>query len=214
MRSWATRRRHGLALGNSLRLQLLDLLAQAERSVDVLAAAAGATVGNTSAQLRTLREAGLVVARREGNRIYYRLSGPDVLALLTALTQVADAYAPAATRAAHRYLGDTAGLESIDREELLSRLRDGTTVILDVRPEIEYAAGHIPRARSMPLDELAARLGELPVDVEIVAYCRGPYCVYAPNTARLLTTHGRHVRVLPGGWADWTLAGLPTETAA
>jgi rhodanese-related sulfurtransferase/predicted transcriptional regulator len=206
--------RVGQALGNPLRLQLLDLLAQAERSVDVLAATAGATVGNTSAQLRTLREAGLVIARRDGNRIFYQLSGPDVLALLTTLTRVADAHAAGAERAARRYLGDTAELEAIDRDELLARLRDGTTVILDVRPEAEYAAGHIPQARSIPLDELAARLNDLPSDADIIAYCRGPYCVYAPDAARLLTTHGRHVRVLPGGWADWTLAGLPTETAA
>jgi rhodanese-related sulfurtransferase/DNA-binding transcriptional ArsR family regulator len=206
--------RVGQALGNPLRLQLLDLLAQAERSVDVLAATAGATVGNTSAQLRTLREAGLVIARRDGNRIFYQLSGPDVLALLTTLTRVADAHAAGAERAARRYLGDTAALEAIDRDELLARLHDGTTVILDVRPEAEYAAGHIPQARSIPLDELAARLNDLPSDADIIAYCRGPYCVYAPDAARLLTTHGRHVRVLPGGWADWTLAGLPTETAA
>jgi rhodanese-related sulfurtransferase/DNA-binding transcriptional ArsR family regulator len=206
--------RVGLALGNPLRLQLLDLLAQAERSVDVLAATAGAPVGNTSAQLRALREAGLVVARRDGNRIFYRLSGPDVLALLTTLTRVADAHAAGAERAARSYLGDTTALEAIDRDELLSRLRDGTTVILDVRPEIEYAAGHIPHARSIPLDELADRLGDLPPEADIVAYCRGPYCVYAPDAARLLGAHGRRARVLPGGWADWTLAGLPTETAA
>jgi rhodanese-related sulfurtransferase len=206
--------RVGLALGNPLRLQLLDLLAQAERSVDVLAATAGATVGNTSAQLRTLREAGLVVARRAGNHIFYRLSGRDVLALLTTLTRVAEARAGGAERTARSYLGDTADLEAIDRDELLNRLRDSTTVVLDVRPEAEYAAGHIPRARSMPLDELAARLDDLPPDAEIVAYCRGPYCVYAPDAARLLREHGRRVRVLPGGWADWTLAGLPVETAA
>jgi rhodanese-related sulfurtransferase/DNA-binding transcriptional ArsR family regulator len=205
--------RVGQALGNPLRLQLLDLLAQAERSVDALAAAAGASVGNTSAQLRTLREAGLVAARREGNRIFYRLSAPDVLALLTTLTRAADANAAGATRAAQRYLGDTTAVEAIDRDELLTRLRDGTTVILDVRPGIEYAAGHIPRARSMPLDELAARLDDLPTDADIVAYCRGPYCVYAPDAARLLHAHGRRVRVLPGGWADWTLAGMPVEAA-
>jgi len=206
--------RVGLALGNPLRLQLLDLLAQAERSVDVLSATAGATVGNTSAQLRTLREAGLVVARRDGNRIFYRLSGPDVLALLTTLTRVADTHAARAGRAARSYLGDTTALDVIDRDELLTRLRDGTTVILDVRPEIEYAAGHIPQARSMPPGELAARLDDLPPDAEIIAYCRGPYCVYAPDAARLLRAHGRRARVLPGGWADWTLAGLPTEVAA
>jgi rhodanese-related sulfurtransferase/predicted transcriptional regulator len=206
--------RVGQALGNPLRLQLLDLLAQAERSVDDLAVTAGATVGNTSAQLRTLREAGLVVARRDGNRIFYRLSGPDVLAMLTILTRVADTHAAGAERAARDYLGDTAGLEAIDRDELLARLRDGTTVILDVRPQIEYAAGHIPQARSVPLDELTARLDDLPPEAEIIAYCRGPYCVYAPDAARLLRAHGRRARVLPGGWADWTLAGLPTEVAA
>jgi rhodanese-related sulfurtransferase/DNA-binding transcriptional ArsR family regulator len=206
--------RVGQALGNPLRLQLLDLLAQAERSVEDLAVTAGATVGNTSAQLRTLREAGLVVARRDGNRIFYRLSGPDVLALLTTLTRVAGAHAAGAERAARSYLGDIAGLEAVDRDELLARLRDGTTVILDVRPQIEYAAGHIPQARSVPLEELTTRLDDLPPDAEIIAYCRGPYCVYAPDAARLLRAHGRRARVLPGGWADWTLAGLPIEVAA
>ena len=206
--------RVGQALGNPLRLQLLDLLGQAERSVDALATAAGAPVGNTSAQLRTLREAGLVVCRRAGNRIFYRLSGPDVLALLTTLTRVADAHAAAVERAARSYLGDVGGLEAVDRDELLARLRDGTTVILDVRPGDEYAAGHIPRAWSVPPGELAARLDELPAGAEVVAYCRGPFCVYAPDAARLLRAHGRRVRVLPGGWADWTGAGLPVETAA
>ncbi|MDD7967813.1 ArsR family transcriptional regulator [Actinomycetospora lemnae] len=206
--------RVGQVLGNPLRLQLLDLLAQAERSVEDLATVAAATVGNTSAQLRALREAGLVVTRREGNRVYYRLVGPDVLDLLATLTRVADTRAAGAERAVRAYLGDTAGLEAIDRDELAARLRDGATVVLDVRPRAEYDAGHIPRARSMPLDELAARVDDLPADAQIVAYCRGPYCVYAPEAARLLRAAGRDARLLPGGWADWALAGLPVETAA
>lgn len=206
--------RVGQVLGNPLRLQLLDLLAQAERSVEDLAALAVATVGNTSAQLRGLREAGLVATRREGNRVYYRLAGPDVLELLTTLTRVADNRAARAERAARAYLGDTSGLEAIDRDELAARMRDGTTVVLDVRPSAEYEAGHIPQARSIPLDELAVRIDELPADAEIVAYCRGPFCVYAPEAARLLRAAGHDARLLPGGWADWALAGLPTETAA
>ncbi len=206
--------RVGHVLGNPLRLQLLDLLAQAERSVDDLAATAGAPVGNTSAQLRALREAGLVVTRREGNRIYYRLAGPDVLELLTTLTRVAGHHAPAAERAAATYLGDTSTLDVVDRDELLGRLRDRRTLVLDVRPNAEYAAGHISEARSMPLDELATRLDDIPDDVEVIAYCRGPYCVYAPEAARRLNAAGRRARVLPGGWADWALAGLPAETAA
>jgi rhodanese-related sulfurtransferase/DNA-binding transcriptional ArsR family regulator len=206
--------RVGQVLGNPLRLQLLDLLAQAERSVEDLALVATATVGNTSAQLRALREAGLVASRREGNRVYYRLAGPDVLELLTMLTRVADTRAASAERAARTYLGDTGSLEAIDRDELAARLRDGNIVILDVRPSVEYDAGHIPHARSVPLDELAARIEDLPADAQIVAYCRGPYCVYAPEAARLLRAAGRDARLLPGGWADWALAGLPTETAA
>jgi rhodanese-related sulfurtransferase/DNA-binding transcriptional ArsR family regulator len=206
--------RVGQVLGNPLRLQLLDLLAQAERSVEDLATVAAATVGNTSAQLRALREAGLVATRREGNRVYYRLAGPDVLDLLATLTRVANTRAAGAERAVRAYLGDTSTLEAIDRDELAARLRDGTTVVLDVRPSAEYEAGHIPHARSMPLDELAVRIDDLPADAQIVAYCRGPYCVYAPEATRLLRAAGRDARLLPGGWADWALAGLPVETAA
>ncbi|MPZ66642.1 MAG: metalloregulator ArsR/SmtB family transcription factor [Pseudonocardiaceae bacterium] len=203
--------RIGKTLGTPLRLVLLDLLAQTERSVDDLAATAQATVGNTSAQLQALRQAGLVATRREGNRIYYRLAGDDVLSLLTTLTRVAEQHNAEAERAAGAYLGDLDSLEPIGREELVHRLDTAQAVLVDVRPEAEYTAGHLPGARSIPIDELAARLDELPAETEIVAYCRGPYCVYAPQAARLLRQHGRAARPLHGGWADWTLAGLPTE---
>jgi rhodanese-related sulfurtransferase/DNA-binding transcriptional ArsR family regulator len=206
--------RVGQVLGNPLRLQLLDLLGQAERSVEALATVAGATVGNTSAQLRTLREAGLVEPRREGNHVFYRLAGSDVLELLTVLTRVADTHAAAAERAARTYLGDTTTVETIDRDELVARLRDGTTVIIDVRPGVEYDAGHIPNARSLPLTQLAAGIEDLPAGARIVAYCRGPYCVYATEATRLLRDAGRDARLLPGGWADWVLAGLPADTTA
>ncbi|MGQ0842109.1 ArsR/SmtB family transcription factor [Actinokineospora sp.] len=199
----------GKVLGNPLRLMLLDLLAQAERSVEELAAASGGTVGNTSAQLKALRQVGMVAARRAGNRIYYRVAGQDVSALLTALTTVAGQHTADVDRAARAYLGDIEALEPIDAGELRHRLDTGQAVVIDVRPEIEYAAGHIPTARSLPLPELISRLGELPADTEIVAYCRGPYCVYAPQAVRLLTGHGLPARPLRGGLPEWRLARFP-----
>ncbi|MGH3322739.1 MAG: ArsR/SmtB family transcription factor [Streptosporangiaceae bacterium] len=203
--------RVGKALGNPLRLMLLDLLAQAERSVEELVAASGATLGNTSAQLKALREAGLVTTRRAGNRVYYRVAGDGVVTLLTTLTTVAERQTAEVERAARAYLGDIDALEPIDREELWRRIDAGEVLVLDVRPAAEYAAGHIPAARSVPVDELAARLHELPADTEIVAYCRGPYCVYAPHAVRLLTAHGYTARPLRGGFPHWRLAGLPVD---
>jgi rhodanese-related sulfurtransferase len=204
----------GKALGNPLRLILLDLLTQAERSVEDLVAASGAPLGNTSAQLKALREAGLVTTRRAGNRIYYRMAGNDVATLLTTLTAVAQRHAAEVDRAARAYLGDLNALEPIGRDELRRRIDTGEVIVIDVRPTAEYAAGHIPTARSIPVDELATRLDELHAGTEVVAYCRGPYCVYAPDAVRLLTEQGYTARPLRGGFPEWRLAGLPVESPA
>lgn len=203
--------RVGRALGNGKRLELLDLLAQGERSVDALAGAAGLGVTTTSAHLQTLRHAGLVSGRREANRIFYRLSGPDVAALYASLRDVAGARVAEVAAARAAYLGPDA--EQVSRDELLARVADGSVIVLDVRPPDEYAAGHIPGAVSVPLADLPARLAEVPPDRDVIAYCRGAYCVLAHEAVRELAAHGRHARRLDGGMLEWRLAGLPIEPA-
>jgi rhodanese-related sulfurtransferase len=206
--------RAGKALANPARLELLDLLAQGERSVEELAAAAAMKVSNTSAQLRALAGAGLVASRRDGVRIYYRLADQDVSAFVGRVQDFAASRLADAEQAARGYLGDVAALEPVARDELARRLRDGQVLVLDVRPGAEYAAGHIPGAVSMPHDELAARLAELPQEADIVAYCRGRYCVFAPDAVRLLRARGFSARPLEGGLPDWRHAGLPVTTGA
>jgi rhodanese-related sulfurtransferase len=205
--------RIGKALGNGKRLELVDLLAQGPRSVADLAVTAGLGVTTTSAHLQTLKQAGLVAATRQGTTIRYRLADTDVAALYTQLRSVAAAHLPDVDAARRNYLGDD-DTEQIDRSELLRRARAGTVVVLDVRPALEYAAGHIPGAVSIPIDELPARLAELPADAEVVAYCRGPYCVFAHEAVRLLTTHGRRAVRLADGLLDWRLAEHPVEVDA
>ena len=201
------------ALGNPARLELLDVLTQAERSVDELARAARMPVGNTSAQLRALHAAGLVSSRRHGTRIYYRLAGDDVARLYQALREVARAHLPDAEAARAAYLGSDQPAEPVSRGELLRRAQSGEVLVIDVRPAAEYAAGHIPGAASVPLDELAARLSTLPAAAEIVAYCRGEYCVLARDAVRLLHASGRPARHLADGMLEWRLDGLPVEAA-
>ena len=200
----------GRALSSASRLRLLDLLAQGERPVDGLAGAAGLTVANASQHLQVLRRAGLVTARRDGVRILYRPAGDEVLRLWLSLQDLASARAPEVERAARDYLGED--VEAIGRDELVARLGSGDLVVLDVRPRVEFAAGHIQGARSVPLDELEARLAEVPADAEVVAYCRGAYCVYAHEAVRRLRAAGRRARRLEGGWPEWRLAGLPHVT--
>ena len=204
--------RVGHALGSAPRLVMLDVLAQGERSVEQLAEAAGLSVANASQHLQVLRRAGLVATRREGARVHYRPAGEDVVSLWLSLRDVASARLSDVERAARDYLGDE--VEAVGRAELAERLRAGEVVVIDVRPRIEFAAGHIQGARSVPLDELEERLAEIPDDAEVVAYCRGPYCVYAHEAVRRLRAAGRRARRLEDGWPEWRLAGLPQETDA
>jgi rhodanese-related sulfurtransferase len=201
--------RVGKALANPHRVEVLDLLAQGERSVEVLAARADISVALASAHLQTLRRAGLVASRRDGNRILYRLANDDAYGLLTALRTVA-ARLGDAEQAARRYLGTP--VEAVSREELLARVRAGDAIVVDLRPAEEYEAGHIAGALSIPLPDLEARLAELSADVEIVAYCRGPYCAMSPQGVALLERLGRRARRLEDGFPEWRLAGLPVAT--
>jgi rhodanese-related sulfurtransferase/DNA-binding transcriptional ArsR family regulator len=208
--------RVGKALGSGKRLELLDLLAQGPRSVADLAATAGLGMTTTSAHLQTLKQAGLLSTSREGTTIRYRLADIDVAALYAQVRTVAAAHLPDVDAARARYLGvqDGADTEEIGRIELLRRAQAGEVVVLDVRPAAEYAAGHIPGAVSIPIDELPSRLAELPADTEVVAYCRGPYCVFAHDAVRLLTTHGRRAVRLADGMLEWRLADQPVTTGA
>ncbi|HEY7483511.1 MAG TPA: metalloregulator ArsR/SmtB family transcription factor [Streptosporangiaceae bacterium] len=204
--------RIGKALANPVRLELLDLLAQGERSVEELAGTAGMKVSNTSAQLKALSTAGLVAARRDGVKVFYRLADEQVAALVEQVEEFAATRLADAERAARDYLGDVAALEPVAPAELARRLDEEGVVVVDVRPAAEYAAAHIPGAVSVPHDQLAARLAELPQGADVVAYCRGRYCVYAPDAVRLLHQHGYAARVLEGGLPQWRHAGLPVRT--
>ena len=204
--------RIGRALANPHRVEILDLLAQGERSVEVLAARAAISVGLASAHLQALRRAGLVASRRDGTRILYRLAGDDVYELLAAVRSVATGRLADAERAARAYLGKA--VEAVSRAELLERVRSGDAVVLDLRPAEEYEAGHIAGAISIPLAELEAHLAELPAGVEIVAYCRGPYCALAPQGVALLRRAGRRARRLEDGFPEWRLAGLPVAAGS
>jgi rhodanese-related sulfurtransferase len=200
--------RVGKALASPIRLELIDLLAQGERSVESLARAADLALTSCSAHLQTLKAAHLVDTRRKGVKVYYRLSGPDVVALYGHLQQVAATHLADLAPVAAAYLGpdDT---EAVNRDELLRRARTGRVTVLDVRPAEEYAAGHLPGAVSIPLADLPDRLAELPADTEIVAYCRGAYCVLSRDAARLLNARGRTARRLDDGILEWALADLP-----
>ncbi|HZU15326.1 MAG TPA: metalloregulator ArsR/SmtB family transcription factor [Candidatus Dormibacteraeota bacterium] len=202
------------AVSSPRRIELLELLAQAERSVEELTAATGMGFGNTSAQLQVLARARLVESRREGKRVRYRLADGSVTRFLTALRELARGRLAEVEQVARAYFEARDQLEPIGAEELLHRLADGQTLAIDVRPAEEYAAGHIPGALSIPLGELGARLQELPREMEIVAYCRGPYCVLAPQAVETLCRAGFRARRLEEGLPEWRLAGLPVEVSA
>lgn len=204
--------RLGKALSNGHRLELLEVLAQGEHSVETLAQETGMTVANASQHLQVLLAARLVERRREGVSIYYRLADERVFRLWQAMREVGEIHLAEIDRLVQTYLQDRTLLQPIGAAELRARLAEGEITLLDVRPAGEYAAGHLPGARSMPVTELESRLSELPANKEIVAYCRGPYCVFADEAVTLLRQHGYHVRRLEEGLPDWRLLGLPVET--
>lgn len=198
------------ALGNGRRAELVDVLAQGERSVEELSHQIGQSVANTSQHLRVLARSGLVATRREGTHIYYRLASPVVEDLWAALRVVAEHHVAGFQAVVDAYLGDRDGLAEMTRDELAARLGADDIAVFDVRPAAEFEAGHIPSAVSVPVDEVERRLAELPDGVDVVAYCRGPYCIYAVDAAR---AGGKRVVRLQDGFPEWKRAGLPVEKA-
>ncbi|GMQ95858.1 MAG: metalloregulator ArsR/SmtB family transcription factor [Gammaproteobacteria bacterium] len=204
--------RIGKAVSNANRLKLLEFLAQGERSVEALAKVCRLSVANTSQHLQQLRQAGLVVARKQGQRVYYRLAGDEVVALIAMLRRLAERQLAEVERLVDAYLTVKDGLEPVPAEELLERARSGLVTVLDVRPSEEFAAGHLPGAFNLPLAQLETCLHQLPRDQEIVAYCRGPYCVLAFEAVAKLREKGFQARRLQDGFPEWKSAGLPVET--
>lgn len=202
------------ALSSGRRAEIIDLLDQGERSVEEIAEEIGHTVANTSHHLRALARAGLLTTRRDGTRIFYALASERVAELWSALRDVAIDHVAGLERLAGAYLGDRDGVEVIDREELVARLERGEVLLLDVRPESEYAAAHIAGARSVPIADLRRHLRAMPSGSDVVAYCRGPYCVYADDAVRELNRQGFRARRLIDGFPEWKRAGLPVATGA
>jgi rhodanese-related sulfurtransferase/DNA-binding transcriptional ArsR family regulator len=200
------------ALGSGRRAEIVDLLAQGERSVDEIAGEISQTVANTSQHLQVLARAGLVRSRRRGTRVIYRLASDDVAELWAAVRDVAVRHLAEVSVLADDYLGTREGAEQVSAAELEQRLSRGDVVVLDVRPEREYAAGHIAGARSAPVDELETIAAELPRRRDIVAYCRGPYCVYADDAVRILQARGLKARRLDVGYPEWRRAGRPVAS--
>jgi rhodanese-related sulfurtransferase len=203
--------RIGKVVVHPKRIELLDLLCQAERSVEALAVATGLKLTTASAHLQVMRQGRLVEARREGTRVFYRAAGEEVCRFVGALNDLARARLAEVDQVLRSLGTDAAGTERVSRDELLARVQAGDVVVLDVRPEEEYLAGHIPGARSLPLEHLEARLDELGPDLEVVAYCRGPLCLLAPEAVALLRARGRKARCLEDGLPEWRQAGLPVE---
>ncbi|NOR52226.1 MAG: metalloregulator ArsR/SmtB family transcription factor [Gammaproteobacteria bacterium] len=203
--------RVGKALGNANRLELLEFLAQGERSVDALAKVAGLTIANTSQHLQLLRQAGLVTSHKEGLKVYYSLSGSDVVELFGSLRAVAERHIAEVEQLVNTYLTVKDDLEPIPAKELLERARNGLVTVLDVRPPEEYAAGHVPGAINIPLKDLEQHLDELNPAHEIIAYCRGPHCILAFDAVAKLRNRGMSAHRLEDGYPEWKLAGLPIE---
>ena len=200
------------ALGSAGRLQILEFVAQGERGVDALAAMTGLSVANTSKHLQALRQAGLVSARKEGLRVYYALAGDDVTVLVAALRAVAEHRVADVEQLLRLWLAHRDELEPIAAAELLERAKKGLVTVLDVRPAEEYAAGHLPGAINVPLDKLESYLAKLPKRKEVVAYCRGPYCLMSFEAVETLRKRGLKARRLENGFPEWRAAGLPVET--
>src|SRR5579863_5695439 len=200
------------ALGHAHRLELLEHLGQGERSVDDLASRTGLTVANTSRHLQLLRRAALVEGRREGKRVFYRLLGDEsVVGLLSALSRVGERNGAEIARVIASYFRARDELEPVSRDELVDRLRSGAATVLDVRPEDEFQQGHLPGALNIPLSQLERRLAELPADQEIIAYCRGPWCVLSFEAVAALRQRGYRARRLEDGFPEWKVAGLPVS---
>jgi len=202
------------ALGSGRRAEIVDVLAQGERSVEEIAGEISQSVANTSQHLQVLARAGLVRSRRDGTRAIYRLASDQVAELWASVRDVAMRHLAEVRVLADEYLGDRHSVEYLSADELKQRLDRGDVVVLDVRPEREYAAGHIAGARSIPIDRLGSAVEELPRRREVVAYCRGPYCVYADDAVRLLRERGLKARRLDVGYPEWRRAGLPVATTA
>lgn len=202
----------GKALANPHRLEVLDLLAQGERSVEELAREASLSFANASAHLQVLRRARLVEAEKRGLNVFYRLAAPEVFQLWRTLRDIGGLRLAEIDRLMESYFGDRKELEAVDKEELFRLMQDEAVIVIDTRPEVEYEQGHIPNARSIPIGMLKRQLAELPRDVEIVAYCRGPYCVYSDEAVRLLGQNGFMARRLSEGFPEWRAAGLPVES--
>jgi DNA-binding transcriptional ArsR family regulator len=202
------------ALGHEHRLLILERLAQGERPVEAIAARCGLTIANASQHLQVLRRAGLVTARRQGKHVHYGLSDDiAVVRLLTSLRELAEAQLDEIERIAATYLDHLDKVEPVSREEMMARIREGTAIALDVRPADEFASAHLPGSRNVPLAELEARLAELPPGIEVVAYCRGPWCVLSFEAVALLRRNGRTARRLVDGLPEWRAAGFPVERA-
>jgi rhodanese-related sulfurtransferase/DNA-binding transcriptional ArsR family regulator len=201
--------RVGKALSSPHRIEMMELLAQRERTVESLAEEVGLSMGNASAHLQVLREARLAESRKEGLFVHYRVANDVVLGLLESLRKVAENRLAEVDRLVNSYFGDRADLDAVGFDELKTRLRDGSVMIVDVRPAEEYAAGHIAGAISIPHDQIEDRLREIPKDKEVVAYCRGPYCVFADQAVATLKTRRRKARRLEAGYPEWKNAGLP-----
>ena len=205
--------RIGAALSSPIRIELIELLAQSERSVEQLSVLTGASVANTSQHLQKLRQAGLIVGRKDGQYVMYRLAGDEIVALLASLGRVAEARLVEVERIVKVYLTELDALEPVPAQELLERARKSLVTVLDVRPPEEFAAGHVPGAINIPVRELEKRLRELPKSKEVVAYCRGPYCLMSYEAVALLRKKGLRARRLEAGLPEWRLAGYAVEAS-
>jgi rhodanese-related sulfurtransferase/DNA-binding transcriptional ArsR family regulator len=205
--------RIGKALASPHRLEIVEVLAQGERTVESLASQTGLSIANASRHLQQLRRAQLVLTRREGLFVHYRLAGPEVVSLVVALRHTAEQHLAEVDRVVDDFFGDRGGFEPVTPDELSRRMTNGEVMVLDVRPEQEYAAGHIAGAHSVPVSDISARLAELPREKEYVAYCRGPYCVYADEAVAVLRAHGLKAQRLTEGYPEWWLSGRPVRTS-